>query len=70
MLLKLYVTMQDHFGNCKESIDLFSKHSTHDSASAMFYSKMAALERMLQQVEKKTKARAILKQREEEEEVT
>ena len=56
--MRLFTTMKDHIGNCKESIELFSKHSTHDSASAMFYSKLSALERMLQQVDKKVKAKA------------
>ena len=69
LLLKLYVTMKDHFTNVKESIDLFSKHSTHDSATSMFYSKLSALERMLSQVEKKTQANRILEEREEKEEI-
>lgn len=47
LLLKLYVTMKDHFANVKESIDLFSSHSVSDSATSMFLSKLSALERML-----------------------
>ena len=48
LLLKLYVTMQEHFKNVKECIDLYSQNSTHDSATSMFYSKIAALEGMLE----------------------
>ena len=50
LLLKLYVTMQEHFGNVKECIELYSQHSIHDSATSMFYSKLSSLERMLGQV--------------------
>lgn len=69
LLLKLYVTIIDHFSNVKESIELFSKHSTSDSATSMFLSKLSALERMLEQVEKKTSANRILAEREEKQEV-
>ena len=65
LLLRLYVTMKEHFSNVKESIELFSRHSTHDSATAMFYSKLSALERSLQEVEKKTHASRILQEQEE-----
>ena len=69
LLLKLYVTMQEHFGNVKECIELYSQHSILDSATSMFYSKLSALERMLGQVEKKTQANRRLKEQEDEEEV-
>ena len=65
LLLKLYVTMEEHFANVKESIELFSQHSTADSATSMFYSKLSALERMLCEVEKKTHAKRMIKQAEE-----
>lgn len=57
--------MEEHFGNVKESIELFSQHSTHDSATSMFYSKLTALERMLAEVEKKTHAKRIIREAEE-----
>ena len=60
--------MKEHFSNVKESIELFSRHSTHDSATAMFYSKLSALERSLQEVEKKTHASRILQEQEEKQE--
>ena len=65
LLLKLFLTMEEHFGNVKESIELFSQHSTHDSATSMFYSKLTALERMLAEVEKKTHAKRIIREAEE-----
>ena len=69
LLLKLYVTMEGHFANVKESIELFAQHSTHDSATSMFYSKLTALERMLYEVEKKTHAKRIIRDAEEMKEV-
>lgn len=69
LLLKLYVTMEEHFANVKESIELFSQHSTHDSATSMFYSKLTALERMLAEVEKKTHAKRTIREAEETKEV-
>ena len=69
LLLKLYVTMEEHFANVKESIELFSQHSTHASATSMFYSKLTALERMLCEVEKKTHAKRMIRQAEENKEV-
>ena len=69
LLLRLYVTMKDHFVNVKDSIELFSKHTTNDSATSMFISKLSALESMLEHVEKKTHASRILAEREEKQEV-
>ena len=45
LLLKLYETMKDHFSNVKDSIELYSVHSTLDAATSLYYSKLGALER-------------------------
>ena len=57
--------MEEHFANVKESIEPFSQHSTADSATSMFYSKLSALERMLHEMDKKLHIKRMIKQAEE-----
>jgi len=52
LLLKLYATMNDHFLNVQDSIELYSVQSMNDQATSLYYSRLSALKRKLQLVEK------------------
>lgn len=70
LLLRLYSSMKEHFLNLQDSIELYSAHSMNDQATSLYYSKLSAFERKLQQVEKQTHASRLLEQLEENLEVT